>query len=467
MVRVILGRLAPVTAITVEATQGTLWSGIAARGVLSRGVHRLPPGASLFIEHVSLPPLRQWRSGAVRVHGLEARLPNAVITVRACEGTPALLACDDVAADGALGTLPDARVLIQRLEIAAPLSTHEVRWIHNGRAYLRYSDPITCYGRLQPDWDFQCYARRLDAAETAPLLPLRRPIRRVEGVVRDALVHLSGPFREPMVTGGFYVQELRRLERSLQDSPGTLRLRVLRPRGRAGRPDAYGEIVLQRGRIAVERTAVTINLLPSTLLLPGGGLPMALRLEGAATIDERTIQISVLGTREAPVLRLSSVPPLPQQWLLLMLATGNSWRGGGGAFNEGQISSEMAQDFLDYLLFGGRGTRLARRFGISDFAVIYDPATREVGVEALWFNRIGAKYTVEPPQAPAGPLPQEPPSLTHKLGAELRLDGSRSVEVEGERETLQRPAAAAPEQPQGQGPLNVLDKLFLKYRRRF
>ena len=165
------------------------------------------------------------------------------------------------------------------------------------------------------------------------------------------------------------------------------------------------------------------------------------------------IHLHLQGTKDAPQLELTSQPPLAKETLLLMLATGKTWRATRETFAQGTVSTTLVTDVVDYLFFGGFGNRLARRFGISEFGLTQNVERNLVGAQATFQDRVMFDVLVDPSamhrttsQAAAGssaPQQQLPP---YQVGAEYQATDDTSIRVEGER-------SAAPSRP---GPPSAL-----------
>src|SRR5262249_55125147 len=117
-------------------------------------------------------------------------------------------------------------------------------------------------------------------------------------------------------------------------------------------PTLIGNVTLFGGLLRARDTAVSLR--PSTVVFDGNPLKPRFNLAGTSRIGQTTIHVTLAGTREEPKLKLSSSPPQPEGILLAMLATGREWKGAQEAV-QGEVSSDLAVDFLDYLFFGGAG----------------------------------------------------------------------------------------------------------------
>ncbi len=182
-----------------------------------------------------------------------------------------------------------------------------------------------------------------------------------------------------------------------------------------------------------------------------------LDIKGSTAIEGVKIFATLQGTMEKPDLKLVSEPPLPQEALLLMLATGKRWRNLEGSFNQGEIPLVLARDFLDYFFLSGVGTELAERFGISNVSLTYDSATQGVGLRSTLSDKAELRYGVEQPEAY-----ERQQSPKQKIGAEYKISDQVSIEAQGIVKQQETPAAAGtPQASQKDG------QVLLKYKKKF
>lgn len=382
----------------------------------------------------------------------------AAITIRRTTGNLASgLSLSGVEIRQPQGLPPGSVVDVQQLELGWPLSFRNIRAIRNGRVHLRYSDPVVFFGSQQDGQiHLQVYARRLDVPELLQAAGQSK-LRRVRGAVDAVDVSISGPVHEPFVDGRFMVEELSFRNRALVRCPGTVKMRVSMPQ-ESVRLD--GAVSVAGGELRLSPT--TVRLHRSRIEFAGDPAKPSLNLKGSAKVDQTTVHIIVKGRFAKPDVMLKSFPPLPQDRLLLMLATGKSWRSAETSLQQHQLSPDLAKDFLDFVVFGGHASKMARRIGISDLSLRYDPEKKGMGVTTVFFDRIGASYDVE-----LAPEDQRDPAV-QKLGAEYTLTDATALAVEGTRELSQsrRPASQVP----GASPAideNVIEKLLLKYKFNF
>jgi hypothetical protein len=162
----------------------------------------------------------------------------------------------------------------------------------------------------------------------------------------------------------------------------------------------------------------------------------AFELDGSAKVQEIPIRIVARGTALKPEFRLSSTPQLPEDQLLVMLATGQGWSGTEQAIREGKVNADLAKEFIDYFLLGGSGARLAHSLGIKEVSLLYDEETRGVAVKKDISSRLGAVYGIEASQPQST---QSSAGATQKIGAEYKLGENSSVAVETKKSLTSTP----------------------------
>jgi len=410
-VRAVAARYAEAAEVTVGPIRGTLASGVAIERLRATRLRALPEGSSLDIQRLDLAGVPAW---LLRRRGLTVSVFNG--RLRLPESEPIVFSGET--RGGAL----DARLYVSRVGVRGL---------------------------------FAMFAPQVDAG-------------RFSGAITDLGAHLTGTWREPALDGEFRLERLSRDAFSLSGCPGSfaLRLQELGPR-----PQLHGEVVLRGGTVAARRT--TIALHTSRIIFAGNPRRPSFDLEGTTTISRTHITAALTGTLGQPVLRLSSDPPLSERQLLIMLTTGKGWKGAERSLDQGRLSSDLAADFVDYFVFGGLGSRLSQRLGISNLALQYDPEERRVGFTTGFADTLAFSYEMDPTRGSesAEPRAEESPDAlpAFKVGAEYRVTDDTSLQLEGEREPGQPRAGsaeAAPPDGAGAAP-TTQDEVWLKIKRRF
>lgn len=138
-----------------------------------------------------------------------------------------------------------------------------------------------------------------------------------------------------------------------------------------------------------------------------------------------------------------------------MLATGKRWQGAEDFLRHNKISADLAKDFIDYFIFGGSGSKMARELGITDLSLRYDEKASGVRVKKRVSDKTEVSYAVEKNQHTEGNS-----SITHKTGGEYRI--TEGVFLEGEKEIKKNHSEKEADSKE-----KTDDKLLLKYKKEF
>jgi hypothetical protein len=458
---------APAERVTFRTVTGSLARGFSVHGLELWHARALPPGNRVSIERVAVVP---YAPAALR------RLGITITGARvAFEGLPVRLAARRLEGDALgewslhdldvrnlSGLPPGSRLKVQRIDAAFPLRGERVRAIYNARLFLPYSGAILLFatqhdGRL----DLQVYAKTLHLQELLGALPAQRTSRRVSGLVTDVNLRASGSLTAVEITGTYQVERFARRRWALVRCPGSLKLRA------TGLPDQValeGDLTAHGGAVATK--AATIRLREGTLTFAGDPSRPVANVKGTSTIDDTVIHVTLTGNLKAPELTLSSFPPRDQERLLVMLITGRSWKGADSTLSEGRLAPDLVKEVIDYFVFDGSAERLAKRVGLSDISLTYDPATQEIGAKTVFFDKVETSYALG--QAPAD---ARHPSPTQKVGAGYRLTKDASMQLEAERGLPLHEGAEGPAPPSEAAVApheeSLFDKIILIFKRRF
>ncbi|MBI4845754.1 MAG: translocation/assembly module TamB domain-containing protein [Candidatus Omnitrophica bacterium] len=365
------------------------------------------------------------------------------------------LSLHDITIRNARALPPESQIKIQRLDVAftsAKLSALSVH-IYNGRLQLAYSDTVLFYGNyVNKNFDLTVYSKRVSAREMLDLFTQRSILRTVTGIVTDITVKIRGSLFSIVVEGNFNIEKLSNTSFSIDDCPGTALLSLDNFKNNL-RLD--GQIELKSGRVFGRKTAV-IDLNLSSIIYENNPKNPKFNIRGSAKVEKTNISGILQGTIGQPSLQLSSNPPMPEEVLLLMLATGRSWGAKDISLQEGKISGDLIKDFVDYFIFSGRGSKIAQRFGVNDISVIYNSQSGEVGVSTSIVDKAKVSYEVT--------LPQEEKTAdtpAQKLTEELKITDTISIGAEKELkdERSKQPSNNRQEQKK--------EKVFLKFKKDF
>ena len=455
---------------TIRRIDGTLARGATLFDIDVRQPAGQPPGAEFHAARMDVPPLWQMISAAgwqfamyeVRLHG--ARVAENIAVTRIGGRLSGARLLDDVQLRGVPGLPAGSLVDIQQVDAIRPIRLDRIREIRNARVRMPYSEPVVFSATQRAGrWTARAYCKELSVKELLDTAGVFRPRVALSGVISEVNLTATGTPAAFELTGQFVVERFTRGEVSLARAPGTLRVSLRRS------PEAMAQLTgtaaLSGGTVEAKRT--TVALRRAAVQFAGDPRAPAFDVTGSSTVEGVPINITLTGTKEAPNLRVTSNPPMPQDVLLLMLATGKRWEPPPGVWADEQVSSELATDFIDYVLFGGLGNRIGRRFGITDLAITHGTETNWVGVETTFGNRVTLGLQVDPTPTQTGPVPADGQQrlLPSRVGAEVKLTETTAVNITGERTPLQRPASAVTDATQT-GP-ETEDSVFLKLKKRF
>jgi hypothetical protein len=475
----VLNRYAPAQTLTIGDIEGTLAQGLSFRRIQIEGLQRLPAGTLLTCERLDAKFTPQaWLASPIEARGILLRLPAyevAAFAERLSGSVFQGFLLEQVQVTGITRLPPQTTVAVQGINVALPplqqFDPARVKvTVRNGRIFPPLAEPVLFYGdyagrRMQ----LKLFSRAVDADALRPVFPKFGLLRTITGTLIDVEARLEGPWQAPELSGTFTVAHLQRSNLAFDQIPGFASLRF---EHYPGPLKLYGEIQLRSGTLTSNQTTVLLD--PSSLTFTGAPKRPVLALRGNAKIEGVPIYLSLTGTRDSPNLRLTSVPPMAPQRLLVALTTGRDWQRDQLGAQQEPISTDLAQDFIDYFFLGGAGTALASRFGISGVALTFDAQTNRVGVKTRIADRVSVRYETDqlsaaPEQDPTHPSPV-PQTGTQKVGAEYQVTDNTSLQLEGERERLHdtSQAAGAIVTPESStAPSQTNDQVLLKLKRRF
>ncbi len=349
--------------------------------------------------------------------------------------------------------LPEGSILkIQKLDIQISSFSLEgiVVDIFNGRLLLPASEAILIQGNYEKGTlDVNAYSKQVNLRAIFDLFAENKALRKISGVISDLDIDIKGTFLEPQLTGKFFIKQLLHNGFSIMDCPGNLRLNLSDMKEDL---KLEGEVVVDSGMISARNTTIMIQ--PSKVIFSGNPKSPSFDIKGFSTIEKTKIKIVMKGSMDNPDIKLTSEPSLPQGKLLLMLATGKSWKGVDTSLEKGQVSADVAADLIDYLVFGGSGSKLAKQFGISNLSVKFDNTTKGIGVTKEITDKVEVSYGVEQSQ-----IDGQNGQTTQKVGTGYKV--TETISVEGQREVQQQDKTQTQDEPKAN------DKLLLKFKKKF
>lgn len=323
--------------------------------------------------------------------------------------------------------------------------------VFNGRLTIPEAASVFLSGSYRKGMlEFNIFSNQVNLRDVVSLLRAKGRYADLSGFLTGLDFYLKGRISGPELTGKFIISNIKKESFSLINSPVSLSLIF---KDYSHNPKIFGDVILGGGTISGPRIA-TIKIEQSKIIFSGNPGAPQLDLKGNSSVGSVKIAITLKGPAEKPDLKLSSEPPMPQGKLLVMLATGKSWQGAEGIFGKGQISPDLAADFIDYVLFAGEGSKIAERFGIG-VSLKYEGQTKGIGIKKSINEKTEASYTIEQTNSKEGV-----PAQKQKIGSEYKIRGGVSVGAEKE---LKQPAAK--DQSQEKAPAE--NKVFLKFKKEF
>ncbi|MFH1338898.1 MAG: translocation/assembly module TamB domain-containing protein [Candidatus Omnitrophota bacterium] len=346
--------------------------------------------------------------------------------------------------------LPEGSILKIR-ELRISLVNFKLRLkVNNGSLKLPAAEPILFYGTHKEDsLDFNIYSKHVNIKDT-PYLSKSEIQKYLKGALVDLDIYITGASDEPGLKGEFMLKDASYKTFSLDECPVSFDIKL---KNLGKELEVYGEINFKEAAVLARNTLITIQ--DSKIHFSGEPKRALLDIKGTCNIEDITINIALKGTLDNPDLKLSSTPTVSQDKLILMLATGKSWKGLGALATEGRLSPELVAEFMDYFVLGGSGSRLAKMLGISEVSLRFDQKQKGIKVKKAVSDKLEATYEVQQPQTK-----EEAPATIHKIGSEYKI--TEGLSIEAEKEIKQEPKT---EQAQDKSPTE--DKVLIKYKKEF
>jgi hypothetical protein len=398
-----------------------------------------PQGAGLIVRPVAS---RFLGSGDLAYERLEGSLIRGVHVVNMEIRRPPVLREDSVVRVQEFG-MRLTRFSIDGIELS----------LINARVISPRFDPVVVNGSfIGGRYNMNLYGNNLDLAALGRIMKkLGYPVT-LTGALRAPDLFLRGTFAQLVLEGSFVVDHIYESGFSLRDAPVDVYLSFA-CKGNVCRP--YGKLEIHTGVIQGPQTSIRLG--ESRLAFSGDIDNPDMNIHGVSVVGRTWIDIMVRGTRKEPKVHLVSDPQLPQEQLMLMMATGKRWDSLNTSMGSGKMTPELAGDFVDYYFFGGAGSRLAKFFGLTGVSYKLDEKTQGVTLNKDLTDRLGVGYGVS--ISTTGPEGQK--ELTQTVDSEYRLSNKVSVSVQ--KEVLSQQKSAAISEPRRIPD----DRVYLKYRTKF
>jgi len=293
--------------------------------------------------------------------------------------------------------------------------------LRNARIVIPRGDPVICSGTYhQGRLDVNLFARTISMQQIMPFIP-NVPVdwRQSQGTLSDTDLFIKGPLNQIQISGRWTIDKFKKDDFVIQNNVVDIQLEI---RGADNNDGLNGFIEFQGGTARGARTAL-VHLDKGRLTFDRFAADNPdLNLRAWAQVEKTKINIRLEGPVKNPAIVLTSQPPAPQAQLMIMLATNRSWQGTEALFDQ-KIPGNLVKDFIDYFLFSGSGSEMAKKFGIKDFYVNYDDQVQGFGVTKSVTESVDAIYEVEQrPTDTQGKLNRE-----HKIGGSVQILDNLSV----------------------------------------
>ena len=353
-----------------------------------------------------------------------------------------------------------AVIKIQRMDIFMPkFRLRDIQLsIYNGRLKLSFSDTILFYGDYADLFlELKLYSKRVSAREIIDLFTRRPVLSTLSGVFNDVNLRIAGTLSELAVEGSFHIENIIKERFSMIDCKGSL---LMYCDDLISAAKLNGEIFLRGGLVSGGDTAL-IKLRNSTIVFVGDPKRPKLNIRGSAKVADVAISMVLQGTVDEPKLTLSSNPSLTQELLLVMLATGRAWGSTQGSLQSGSMSADLIKDFVDYFLLAGTGSKIAKRFGLSDISLFYRNESKSMGLTTSLADKLKLGYEVESPQEDRKRNAEG--AITHTVKGEVKITDTISVNAEKQLNQINAQQLEAEEKKIEEGE----EKLYLKFKKKF
>lgn len=256
--------------------------------------------------------------------------------------------------------------------------------------------------------------------EIADIFSENHNFKKVAGAISDIAVSCRGSLSEVKASGKWLIKKLSYNNFSIHNTHGDFNFII---ENIFEEFKLFGGLILESGSATSRNTLIDIE--ESRISFSGNFENPSLDFKGTSIIEGTEINIRVQGPFEQPQISLLSKPPYSQERLFLMLATGKAWKSLDIAESEGEISSDLAWDFMDYFIFDDTGNKLAEKFGLSNVSFKYNVNTKGVSAKKRITDKAEISYSIEQSQ-----MEEQSAFTAHKVGAGYKITKNISIETE-------------------------------------
>lgn len=318
--------------------------------------------------------------------------------------------------------------------------------VENARLFLPDSEPILFYGKIEKQLlDFNIYSNAISDREIRNLFKADI-LNKVTGNLSGIDVFVKGTINEPSVNGEFVIENITKNGFSLQQSSCVFEISLKSINNALG---LYGPLTFKSGIIKGEKTAL-IRLQESKIIFNGDPGKSNFDIKAISVVEKIKMNIAFKGSFQEPDLQINSDPPIPKDRLLLSLATNKTWQNTEDVFNKGNLSPDIAKDFIDYFVTN----EFAEKFGLKNLSVKYDGEGKGVAVTKDLSDRLEDKYEIEEKKNK-----ESEPDISQKVGGEYKV--TETISLEAKKELKQKGTNGQQENKATD------DQLLLKFKKSF
>jgi len=330
---------------------------------------------------------------------------------------------EDLAVNG-VKQLPDGSVLLVQ-EVKVNYKDYLERGVdltvRNARLKLNRSNVIVMTGGYsQGKADFNIYSTAINIKEIISILPGVKLSGEWDGSMTGCDIYARGPLNDLVINGGFRVDQFSYAQYVLEESLARIDMRF-NPRGNLG--TIFGVAKLESGIFRTPKT--DIEILPSQFAFSGDVQNPSLNIQAVTEVDKTRINIKISGTKDKPELVLESSPSRSREVLMIMIATGKDWKRTAKALDQRAFSQDVVKDFVEYLLFAGKGSKLAQQIGLESLTIHVDENSKGLGFGKKISDQLSVNYDVQKQQAKPGDIP----NIKQKIGTEVKVTDNIAIEA--------------------------------------
>lgn len=263
--------------------------------------------------------------------------------------------------------------------------------IENARLVLPDKSVIIVGGTISGEkLDFNVFSPGLSIEMLQMSFKNYKGMAKIKGDITNVDLYIKGDLKEPNIFGSLFIKKLIYKGFTLSESAWDMDVSV---KGLGENTELFGKTSVENGTLKTQKVSVSLD--PGGVLFSGSWSNPGLMLRGQSKVEKTKINIVLKGPVSNPDITLISEPPYSKQKLMVMLATGKSWKGVESSIDTGTFSKDLSNDFIDYFFFAGRSNAFAQKLGIHDVSVTVDKDVKGIGAKKDISDKIEVGYDVE------------------------------------------------------------------------